>query len=373
MARSSASRSSTARSSTARSGTARGANSATRSARRNSPARNDAVELLKSDHRQVEDWFEQFEKARSDDRKQDLVMKIFDALRVHTAIEEEIFYPAFYEATQEEDLHHEAIVEHDGAKKLMAEIESSGPENEYYDARVKVLSEMIKHHVKEEEQRDGMFAKARSSDMDLVAVGEQLAARKAELEVVTRRDQGSGACQGCRQGIADAPDVGRLTQPESGTRLLRGKRLGEVTQQAGRITSPGAAVHAREDLRSVSRETLEHRRGRRANARNSPSAAEGLAGRQDVGLRQGRLAGPALREEVAAEERTRVHIQHQAGIPSRAAGAACRTSASRAGQAARSRHRRAPARVGRSGRPRRPWPRRGCKRVRRSAQQRAGR
>lgn len=162
--------------------TARRTKAPARAASRRSPARTDAISLLKADHRQVETWFEQFEKARSDDRKRDLAANICDALRVHTAIEEEIFYPAFYEATQEEDLHHEAIVEHDGAKKLIAEIESSGPDDEFYDARVSVLSEMIKHHVKEEEQRDGMFAKARSSGLDLVSLGVQLAERKAELE-----------------------------------------------------------------------------------------------------------------------------------------------------------------------------------------------
>jgi len=74
---------------------------------------------------------------------------------VHTEIEEEIFYPAFLEATEDKDTHHEAEVEHGGAKKLIAEIESSGPKDDYYDAKVKVLSEMIKHHVKEEEQRGG--------------------------------------------------------------------------------------------------------------------------------------------------------------------------------------------------------------------------
>ena len=162
--------------------TSRRAKSPARTARRRSPALTDAIALLKADHRQVETWFEQFEKARSDDRKRDLATRICDALRVHSTIEEEIFYPAFYEATREEDLHHEAIIEHDGAKKLIAEIESSGPDDEYYDARVTVLSEMIKHHVKEEEQRDGMFAKARSSRMDLVSLGEQLAERKKELE-----------------------------------------------------------------------------------------------------------------------------------------------------------------------------------------------
>jgi hypothetical protein len=159
----------------------RGSRTPSRGTRRTEPG-NDAIALLKADHRKVEDWFAKFERARGDDRKRALAENICNALRVHTQIEEEIFYPAFYEATGEEDLHHEAIIEHDGAKKLIAEIESSGPDNEFYDARVSVLSEMIKHHVKEEEQRDGMFAKARSSGMDLAAVGQQLASRKAELE-----------------------------------------------------------------------------------------------------------------------------------------------------------------------------------------------
>lgn len=144
-------------------------------------ASQDAIALLKADHREVEDLFEQFESARSGSRKEDLAQKICQALKVHTQIEAEIFYPAFLEATEEEDIHHEAEVEHDGAKKLIAEIEASGPEDEYFHARVTVLSEMIKHHVNEEEQRDGMFAKARQSRMDLAELGERLAARKAEL------------------------------------------------------------------------------------------------------------------------------------------------------------------------------------------------
>ncbi len=141
----------------------------------------DAIALLKADHRQVEKWFKQFEKSRSDDRKKGLADEICTALTVHTSIEEEIFYPAFLEATEDEDLHHEAEVEHEGAKRLIADIEGSGPAEEYYDARVKVLSEMIKHHVKEEEQRGGMFAEARASEMDLVALGQRMAARKKEL------------------------------------------------------------------------------------------------------------------------------------------------------------------------------------------------
>jgi len=153
-----------------------------RSTRAASSRKPDAIALLKADHRQVEDWFSQFEKARDDDRKQRLATKICNALKVHTTIEEEILYPAFLEATDETDLHHEAEVEHDGARKLIAEIEASSPEDDYFDAKVTVLSEMIKHHVKEEEQPGGMFAKARSSDMDLDALGEQLASRKEQLE-----------------------------------------------------------------------------------------------------------------------------------------------------------------------------------------------
>jgi hemerythrin superfamily protein len=149
---------------------------------RSSGRSKDAIALLKADHRQVEEWFEQFEKARDDNRKQTLATKICNALKVHTTIEEEIFYPAFLEATEDTEIHHEAEVEHDGAKKLIAEIESSSPDDDYYDAKVKVLSEMIKHHVKEEEQPGGMFAEARKSDMDLDALGEQMAARKAQLE-----------------------------------------------------------------------------------------------------------------------------------------------------------------------------------------------
>jgi hemerythrin superfamily protein len=156
---------------------ARGRNSATNRRAKSS----DAISLLKSDHREVEGWFSQFEKTNSDSKKQELAQKICAALTAHTTIEEEIFYPAFLEATGDKDIHHEAEVEHDGAKKLIAEIEAAGPDDEYYDAKVTVLSEMIKHHVKEEEKRGGMFSKARGSDMDLGQLGQRLQQRKAEV------------------------------------------------------------------------------------------------------------------------------------------------------------------------------------------------
>ena len=149
---------------------------------RSKPAAKDAIALLKADHRQVEEWFEQFEKARDDERKQELATKICNALKVHTTIEEEIFYPAFLEASDDVDIHHEAEIEHRGAKNLISEIEACSPDDEYFEPTVKVLSEMIKHHVKEEEKAGGMFSVARESNMDLVALGEELATRKAELE-----------------------------------------------------------------------------------------------------------------------------------------------------------------------------------------------
>jgi hemerythrin superfamily protein len=156
---------------------------AKRKAKKKSAAKRptDAIGLLKADHRQVEQWFEAFEKTRSDAKKQDLASRICKALTVHTMIEEEIFYPAFLQATEDKDTHHEAEIEHAGAKNLIAQIEKSGPDDDYFDSKVKVLSEMIKHHVKEEEQRGGMFAEARQSGMDLAALGAQLAGRKKEL------------------------------------------------------------------------------------------------------------------------------------------------------------------------------------------------
>jgi hemerythrin superfamily protein len=151
------------------------------SGRENTPRRQNAVALLKADHRQVEEWFAQFESARAGERRNHLLRQICQALKVHTRIEEEIFYPAFLKATGEKDIHHEAEIEHGGAKNLIADIETAGLDDDYLDARVKVLSEMIKHHVREEEKSGGMFSKARGAGMDLMALSEQLAARKAEL------------------------------------------------------------------------------------------------------------------------------------------------------------------------------------------------
>lgn len=141
----------------------------------------DAVSLLKADHRQVKEWFREFEEATASKVKQKLATNICQALLVHTQIEEEIFYPAFLQATKDKDIHHEAEVEHSSAKQLIAEIEDSSPADDYFDSKVHVLSEMIKHHVKEEEQADGMFDEAKKSHMDLKALGERLLERKEQL------------------------------------------------------------------------------------------------------------------------------------------------------------------------------------------------
>jgi hemerythrin superfamily protein len=142
----------------------------------------DAIALLKQDHRTVEDLFAQFEKASGDGRKQKLAAKICLELSVHATIEEEIFYPAC-EGKVDEDLLKESYVEHDAAKVLIAQIASGSEESdEFFDSKVKVLQEEIEHHVEEEEKRmEGLFAQARKAGLDMDALGEQLAARKQEL------------------------------------------------------------------------------------------------------------------------------------------------------------------------------------------------
>lgn len=141
----------------------------------------DAIALLKADHRKVEELFEKFEKATGDQHKKELAEQICTELSVHTTIEEEIFYPAC-QGKVEDDLLHESYVEHDGAKVMIAELMESEPSDEFYDAKMTVLSEEIKHHVKEEEKPGkGVFAQIRDSGVDLNELAERLKVRKEEL------------------------------------------------------------------------------------------------------------------------------------------------------------------------------------------------
>lgn len=141
----------------------------------------DAIALLKADHRAVEDLFEQFESTKSDSKKQKLATQICNALKVHTQIEEELFYPACREAGVKRSDLDESYVEHAAAKDLIAQIEAESPGDEYFDAKVHVLSEQIKHHVKEEEERGGIFAEAKQAGIDMKTLGAQMQARKDEL------------------------------------------------------------------------------------------------------------------------------------------------------------------------------------------------
>jgi len=152
--------------------------SATTSAKA-TPAPKDAIALLKADHEAVSEMFAEYEKTRSTPKKTALVAEICTALSVHAQIEEEIFYPAVKAALKDKLLVPEATVEHASVKDLIAQIEGVEPDGEMFDAKVKVLSEYVKHHVKEEQTE--MFPKAKASSVDMVELGARMAARKDEL------------------------------------------------------------------------------------------------------------------------------------------------------------------------------------------------
>ncbi len=141
-----------------------------------------AIDLLKSDHDDVEKLFDEFEDRKEEadaQTKEEIVESICKALEVHAQLEEELFYPAFRKVDGMEDLLDEALIEHQSLKALVAQLEASTPDDMLYDARVKVLSEYVKHHVREEEGE--IFPKARSSDVDLNELGRTMMSRKDEL------------------------------------------------------------------------------------------------------------------------------------------------------------------------------------------------
>ena len=142
----------------------------------------DAIALLKHDHREVEDLFKKFQNAGGTERKWQLAQQICNELKIHSMIEEEIFYPTF-EGKVDDDLYHEAYVEHDGAKVLINDIMASGNGDEFFEAKVTVLCEEIQHHIKEEEKPgEGFFAQARGAGIDMVALRDRMMARKQELK-----------------------------------------------------------------------------------------------------------------------------------------------------------------------------------------------
>lgn len=139
----------------------------------------DAIQLLEQDHREVESMFKAFQSAEDEDQQAELCARICTALKVHTQLEEELFYPEARDALGQPDMVEEAIVEHQAAKELISEIERMEPGEELYEARMKVLCEQIEHHVKEEETE--LFPACRKTDMDMELLGRRMAERKQAL------------------------------------------------------------------------------------------------------------------------------------------------------------------------------------------------
>ena len=144
------------------------------------PKVQDATALLRADHKEVSNLFDEYEKAKSNAKKKSIVAEVCKALTVHAQIEEEIFYPAVKLALKDKELIPEATVEHATLKSLISQIEGVEPDGEIYDAKVKVLSEYVKHHVKEEQNE--IFPKAKAATkLDLIDLGAKLTQRKEEL------------------------------------------------------------------------------------------------------------------------------------------------------------------------------------------------
>lgn len=144
-----------------------------------SPKVQAAPALLRADHELVSSLFADYETTRSAAKKKSIVAEICTELTVHAQVEEEIFYPAVKLALKDKELVPEATVEHATLKALIAEVEGLEPDGEMFDARIKVLSEYVKHHVKEEQNE--MFPKVKASSLDIVELGERMAARKDDL------------------------------------------------------------------------------------------------------------------------------------------------------------------------------------------------
>jgi hypothetical protein len=139
-----------------------------------------AVELLEQDHLQVEEWFDEYDQLKGNDKqKGELAQRICLALEVHARIEEEIFYPQAREATKDNDLLDDSLVEHATVKSLISEIEEMDVGDDLYDAKIRVLGEMVKHHIQEEEQE--LFPELELAKIDLEALGKELTERKEAL------------------------------------------------------------------------------------------------------------------------------------------------------------------------------------------------
>jgi hypothetical protein len=142
----------------------------------------DALQLLAEDHRTVEALFEKYDSARGAAAQQKIVRQICEELVIHALVEEEVFYPAVRDVV-EHDMMDEAQVEHDSVKALIRSLQTGSPADPFYDAKVSVLKEQVEHHVYEEErQRGSMFSQVRKTNIDLQALGMQMAEMKSQLQ-----------------------------------------------------------------------------------------------------------------------------------------------------------------------------------------------
>jgi hemerythrin superfamily protein len=161
----------------------------------------DALKLLRADHKEVSEMFDRFEKTRSSDQRKRIVADICRALSVHAQIEEEIFYPEVQQALNDHKLVPEALIEHSSAKALIAQLVAVEPGDEMYAARVRVLAEYVKHHIQEEQNE--LFPKARSAKkLDLADLGARLDARKQEL--MSARDANRAVTGSTEASLAEA-------------------------------------------------------------------------------------------------------------------------------------------------------------------------
>lgn len=165
----------------------------------------DAIVALTADHKRVKALFKEFatlkeKRGNKNDEKAELVKRICRELKIHAALEEQIFYPAVREQITDEDLMDEALVEHAGAKDLVEQLESMAVDDDLYDAKVTVLGEQIDHHVKEEEGT--MFPKAKKAKLDTKTLGAEMAQRKSQLQAVMEEEEEESTIIGARSATA---------------------------------------------------------------------------------------------------------------------------------------------------------------------------
>jgi hypothetical protein len=264
-----------------------------------------AIELLKHDHREVESLFAEFEAESSDERKIELGRTICMELMVHTQIEEELFYPAAKQSLSDEegqDLIAEAAVEHGSLKQLIAEIDGSSPGDEMFDARFTVLKEYVQHHVKEEENE--LMPEVERTDVDLEALGAQLAERKEELK---SRMERARAGNGRRISLPSAPASrsGGSGRGAGGRKTAGGGRSSS-SSSSGRRTSGGRSSSSSSSS-SSGRKSTGGRTG--TSGRKTAGARKSAGGRKTASSSRrssGSQAGkrPAARKQTAASRQS---------------------------------------------------------------------